>query len=364
MSFIRNKIPLLAIATSVLASCGDDKSVSPPSATYTLLTTIAKPGGMALEAFDAESGARIHRVEDTGDPNAYFLTATNDGRYFSVLSQSHLITLFNGADFDLVASVPTKCWHQAFSGTAAFLVATRIDSTIVYEVPSGERAHAIGQGYEFLLTPHDSNEVIAIARRRANPYQEQSDSYLSLSMPTGEITDSFTFKSPQTDGRVTCQVPPVLSPDGNYIYLLAADDAGFAIFCFGLQSGDCLFRTAVATDKGSIAIRPDGEEVWITQSWYSIIWPSDDLGYVLVLDASTGAPVDTIHTLGHNQLFPEHSLYLKDIAFHQTLPRAYIAARLSKPGILVVNTDSKSIDSTFYSDTLVNVFEIAVIPQN
>jgi hypothetical protein len=87
------------------------------------------------------------------------------------------------------------------------------------------------------------------------------------------------------------------------------------------------------------------------------------LGYILILDAASGAPIDTIRTVGLSNFFPEEPMSVRQIVFHRTDHKAYVPVYLNQPGLLVIDTDEKELISTRYaSGAYTTVFEIAIAP--
>jgi hypothetical protein len=211
------------------------------------------------------------------------------------------------------------------------------------------------RGFELFVDSPLPGELVGIVRAPDSALHQFSDVLIRLDVASGSVVDSFRFVSPAT-GRGVIALQAVTSPNKSALYILGYDESGPALFAFDVTDHTSFFRHPLLTLFGSCQITPDESEVWVTQS--AVFDPH--LGYILILDATTGTPKDTIQTADIRLDKPGAGLAVWNIAFHPTLPKAFVDSHATVPGVLKINTDDHSVGDVLYDSTPTIVFDIAV----
>jgi hypothetical protein len=180
-----------------------------------------------------------------------------------------------------------------------------------------------------------------------------------MSTDSWAVIDSFRFVSPATQGPLHVK-EAALTPENDKMYVLARDGMSDALFLFDLNDHSCLFRLPLASNSG-FALSPDAREIWVVQGYGYTGHPvPSTLGYVLIVDAQSGAPLDTISTLGLWIDRPDDPFPLGPLVFHPTEPKAYLCSGWPYQSLLVVNTKSREVESILEMGPL---HDIAIVPR-
>jgi hypothetical protein len=154
-----------------------------------------------------------------------------------------------------------------------------------------------------------------------------------------------------------------LSPDGQKLYVLGADSGGLAVFGLDMVTHGMLFRRPVDTWWGWVRVSPTGDEVWLTQTFFRGIGPVPlHLGYLLIIDANNGAPIDTFHTLGLDPDRLDEPLQIFQTYFHPNQGKAFVHAFRARPAILIFNTETKELESSIYSENRTIMWDLRITP--
>lgn len=326
---------------------------------YVAYATVEVLGGVAIDVIDAEADTVLRRIPSAGIGSPMSLAASSDGSWLASFNGTARsgVTLFDLRTESVVTVESVQVETGDFLPGGSRLVVHHRDSTIVYNVPELTVDTSMSFGRLYGVHSRRQNEIAAVVRHLNSAY----NSFIRLATDDWRIIDSFTFVSPMSDGGILA-LSTVFSQDGNRIFVLGADAAGAAVFSYNVGDHSMLFRVPVESVLGRIQATPNGDELWISQSYSNLTYPPPQhLGYVLVIDADTGVPIDTIRTTGLSRFTPQWPLNLRQIAFHPLGKIAFVAA-LENPGLLVVDTETKEVVSLLYEDDHISVFDIAISP--
>jgi hypothetical protein len=348
--------------------CSSERGVTPPPVKYNVYVNRAVTGGEAIDVIDAEADTVYHRTPFT---HATRFEASPDGKYLAWYSGGDpgTLTLLDGTSFVTITSVQlrrTRAISLAFVGDPLQLLFMADDSTLIFEIPSLDVDTVWNRRLWAVRPTAQKGEMIAFAPLEDLEQQRYFPGIARIDVETGVVNDSFTLRCPDIPFPPCCGGWAV-SPNGRRVYWISAPigSAGSALFAFSVEDGSCIYQTPVEVGSGDVAVTPDGEEIWITQGGSS---PPNDfvpthLGYILILDANTGTPLDTIRTLGLRVDRPDMPLNLQEIIMHPTLSKAYVAGVIGQPGVLVINTKSRMIETTIYPGKTTYIYDIAIAPR-
>lgn len=341
-------------------ACSSERSVTPLPVSYRLYAIAAIGGGMAIDVIDAEADSVMRRIPSAGLNSPDDLEISADGRYLVTFSGGVTsgISLFDLRTESIVASNLINTEYAAFVNATPLLAGILRDSIIVYTTPDLSIDTVIPSDIVYFVRTNKPRELLGVSRHVTPTYY----GIRRYSAENWKLIDSFSLHSPVTNGPMAA-FQAATSPDGERLYVLGGDGNGAAVFALELESHRIIFRQPVETFYGWIQVSPDGDEVWITQSFPAMFRPRPDhLGYVLMMDANTGSPIDTLKTLGMNANYPDEPLALQHIRFHPSGLKAFVTAFWGRPAILVVEVKTKEPSSMLYDQVPNDLWDIAIGP--
>lgn len=332
-SFIRRIV--VVIASALLAgSCGDDDP--PPGVDY-LLCAGVRPGGW-IAVFDCINDSLIDSLGYPGMNTPLQLSGSSTGQYITSLESGR----------------PTRVWDLR-SGTQAselrapeyaifledrnLLLTATVDTLRRYRLPGFEIDTAFWGRLWNAVRLTEPGTLLAINPRGPRERPLDYAQLVFFDINTLTLLDSFTVD----DGSEPVQVRWIEpSRDGNMVYLLGADWSSPAVFAYSLREQRIVYRTNLFSAVGRCKLSPDQHELWVTDPGppptFGEAWP----GHVLILNATTGAILDTIHTRGLDENHPDIRWRVDDIQFVPDQNKAYVNCMFRGP-ILVINTKTKEI---------------------
>lgn len=347
------RLLLVTFALSSLA-CSSERPVGQIPVRYYLYASVAVPGGYAIDIIDIETDSILQQIPD-GEAS---ITASPDGDYLAAVSSFGDLRLVDLKTQEIVES-GAKGRGAYFTSEPLRLLGSERESTVVYNLPDLSIDTVLPLGRLYYLRSCKRSEVAAVLRR-SDPYYA---GFVRMTAGSWCIVDSFAFRSPAADGGVGV-LNQALSPDGHRLCVIGADGLSPAVIVFNVNDHTPVLRVPVETSFGWVEFSPDGQEIWITQSFSSLTRPPPtQLGYVLVIDADTGEPTDTIRTIGLSSFTPQWPLTVQQIVFHPTDEKVYVQAVMDEPGLLVTDTGSKTILSLLYAVDFTDVTSITMAPK-
>lgn len=146
------------------------------------------------------------------------------------------------------------------------------------------------------------------------------------------------------------------------IYLLGADWSSPAVFAYSLREQRIVYRANLYSAFGRCKLSPNQRELWVTDPGppplFGDAWP----GHILVLNATTGAVLDTIHARGLDDEFPDIRWRVDDIQFVPERTKAYVNCMFRGP-ILVINTKTREITKHLLHDEGRSADAIIALPR-
>jgi DNA-binding beta-propeller fold protein YncE len=352
------------LAATFLLSCSNERPLSQQPEHYNLYAAIQYPGGIGLDVIDTDTDSVLRRFITSDTTSLGGLSASSDGKWLAAFNGGAGIRVYDLNTEMMVGWARGPIVRASFVPGRPRLIGIAPDSVHVYRLPDLSvdtvvSFETMGQCFPSKTT---EGEVIATAFLPDHLSGRRREVLLRINTDNWSIVDSFSLESPATGGGMAA-VSAALSPDGRRIFLLGADDASPAVFSFDIATHAPLIRTPTEETFGWIQVSPDGREVWVTQSFvtYYHPWPTN-LGYVVMIDATSGAPIDTVRTLGLSLEVPQYPLPIRQILFHPAKQKAYVAGWLGRPAILVIDTQTRGIASYIYDKTHNNITDIAIAP--
>lgn len=354
-------VVMIVFAAVVLFACGKKKPANPvPQPTY-LYALVEAPGDMAIDIIDADSDSVMRRIPSAGPAGPKNIAISPDGRYlasFGGVVAGAGITLFDLETETAVAFDQTIVQSVRFTQRSDQIIGLRGDFLWVYDLPGLTVDTILDCNARFCLNPRMNGSASVIIRNE-DPLH---DGFRAYSTENWAIVDSFSFLSTYTNGPVIT-AHAEFSPDGQRLYLLGADGGGLAVFCFDLVTQNMIFRRPVEEWFGSVSVSPTGDEVWVIQTFARGIGPVPlHLGYVLVLDAFHGTPIDTFHTMGLDPDRPDEPLTIQRTFFHPNQRKAFVHAFRARPGILILNPETREMESSIYGVNRTIVWDLRITP--
>ena len=353
--------------STVLVACSQERSLAPKPTQYFLYALVGTLGGnIGLDIIDGETDTLSGHIEKLGHPATWFIAATQDGRYLVSLAPGIEIGLYRLPDCSPVGVVSTIGMQMAIDSRLGRIFASTSDSTYVYRIPELALDTVWNRGfnshYTFLVIP-ETDRLLGVVRVKDNSGITH-DEFVVMDCQSGAVVERFTLHSPLGNSEFL-SMEIVASPKGKRLFCLAVDNAGACLIGFDLAHKTPLFRRELETLIGHGSLSPDGSEFWLTQSFPGLYPdpPPPGRGYVLIVDAATGAPIDTIRTLGLRADRPSRPLPIMDIRFIPNNPKAYVSSYMSSPSILAVSTDRHEVTGRLFVDTFTVVNGIEVIPR-
>lgn len=345
------------ILMTFLVSCSSERGVSVIPGPQLLFVAVSVPRTIAIDVFDCDADTLVTRIPDAGSAGSNVLSVSTDGKYLAVLDIVDLLSLFDVETLTKVVASPTHAEFMTFTFAPNRLVCSRPESTFVYEYPAMTLDTVWERGFELFVDSPLPGELVGVVRAPDSVLHQFSDVLVRLDVASGSVVDSFRFVSPGT-GRGVIALEAVMSSNKNTLYILGYDESGPAVFAFDIASHASVYRQSLLTLAWSLAVTPDAREVWVTQS--AIDDPPPNLGYILVLEAATGTPKDTIRTSDVRLDKPGSPLSIRRIVFHPTLPKAFVDSYATVPAVLEISATSRSIDGALYESKPTLVFDIAM----
>lgn len=331
-----------------LLSCAEERGITPGPTKYQAILLTADTYSYqeyTLRTLDLNTDALVGEISiDVGSRIPDGMAVTPDGRYGAAFHGVGRIQVFDLQSLTLAQelrlSPPGLSSIHFLPGPELKLLACcRISCmSTVYDVTTG-LVDTMLPGTRLAFNSPDQRELLTIS----------SDALIRRSYETCKIVDSFSFVSPRGGVYVYgAEVPTAY--DG--IYLIGSDSGGSAIFRFDLSDHSCSFRQPLLpnSQQRRFALSPDGSEIWVLQFTSQVhevpgrieteFWE-----YILILDASTGAPLDTINTVGLKEQNPESPTGMTAIAFHPEEPVVYVTTQSSLSMLVINRTTREIIDS-------------------
>lgn len=350
----------IALVAFVLHGCTRERTLGPQLPRYTLFLTVANKGDISIDVIDLGLDSVVHRIPDAGTPASVAILANLDGSALVTFDIARQITVFDVATLSQISSIPTKCRAVSISSRPPRVFCHEEDSVLVYDLPSLDLDTVLRFSVESFVESTDKNELYGLQRTWDSAFGHFSHSFVRISGSTFELTDSFRLVSPATD-RGIIVTGMELSASTEEVFLRGYDDHGRALYSFNVETRRCKFRLPIESLLGGMAVTPDGRYVWVTEGYpYMIEPPPQALGHVLVVDAATGVPVDTIHTRGLRIGDSNATLPLGGIGFHPMEDKAYVVSTGTRPALLVINVPDRTIKETLYEDIHTTAFFMAI----
>jgi len=337
-----------ALVLSLMAACATERGLDPQRVKYLLYAGMQSAQGGHIAIYDTDADTLYDSIP--GDFATYpgSVVASPDGQYLAVSRE-----LWNAKTATPIGTFSHI--HDPFDplfvpDTNLFIGRWR-DSLRIYEIPSLTLLNNLEQDIQFPQWIPGTSRIIGTDQYR--PYTGPGpDKLVIFEYKTRTVVDSLMGYDAALSGFDLFR--HTVSRDGRRVYVLAAKsgEGGFVV-CLEIQTRRVVFQQPVSVIGGDCEESPDGHELWITQSIGGGISGPPSLGQVLILAAQTGAPLDTIPTVGLNPDRPESEpLALNTIEFLPDGLKAYInSAWPLWPGpIVVIDTQTREVVKILYGE--------------
>lgn len=339
----------------LLAACSDDKTT--PTQEHYLLCAGVRPGGW-IGVYDCDNDSLIDSLGYPGMLTPSELTGSSTGLYITSLESGRPTRVWDLRSRTQVSTLLAP-EHAVFLEDHGVLLTTTLDTLRTYQLPefAFDTAFWIRLRNPIRLSTQDTILCIVARGSAGSPPDYSQIGVFDLNSLT--LVDSFTVD--EGSEPVQCRwIEP--SRDGDVLYLLGADWSSPSVFAYSLKDRRVIFRANLYSALGRCRLSPDERELWITDPGppptFGEAWP----GHVLVLDAKTGAILDTIPTFGLDEEFPEIRWRVDDIRFVPGGHKAYVNCMFRGP-ILVIDTRSKEITNFLLKAPKRSADGIVVLPR-
>lgn len=353
-------VATLLVGASLLWGCSSERPGRPVPVEYNLYVK-HQGGGGAISVIDMQTDTTSYQIPAAG---FHQFATSADGKYLAwyVGSSIARVTLMESSTLVPVQSDPIEAsvTSLAFVSNPERLLVNAYDSVFVLDVPSLTRDTIWHHNTLSLsITNPTLNHLgLLVMSLFDDPVYESDLPFLARLNPrTGELSDSVVLRCDGTPVNWCCGGAS-LSLDGTRLYW-AISPLGSSepmLTAFNVADGSCLYMTPLQIPNADVAVTADGCEVWVTQGSIPANFPvPPDLGHILIFDASTGTPIDTIRTLGMRIDKPELPLNLSQLVMHPELPKAYVTSDATTPSILVFDTESRLLTDTFHTGRILTL---------
>jgi len=344
---------LLGLAVLLSQGCAEERGITPAPTNYhaVLLTTDALVyQEYMIQILDLGTDSITGEIPiDVGATIPRGIALTRDGRYCAAFHGTGTVQVLDlqsltvSHEMSLSRPEATSVHFLPDDSLKLFMSCRITCSSAVYDLSTGAVDTSL-PGSRFGFSSPDQSELVAIS----------SGGITRRMYDTWEIVDSFSFVSPLGGGVHASEAAVSSAYDG--IYLMGEDASGGALFRYDLSDHSCTFRQPVwfrppqALGRNSVAVSPDGREIWVLQpggKYQSPPRENEYWGYILILDGLTGVPLDTIRDAEYWEQSPEYPLFLTAIEFHPDEPFAYVAAYSDSPSMVVIDRSTREIVGSF-----------------
>ncbi len=337
----------VAITFSVVfyQGCSEERAVAPTQTQYRLVMITSETltgSAWAVRVLDLETDSVTTTIPCDIGGRPMGIAVTADGNLAATFLQRGVIALFDlksSASTFVDYGKPVSSLHFLSLEAGLFVGSPAVYPSAVLDVSSGAVDTVLPEVSRLGFNSPRQDEFVTVTGSKFEPL----DGLIRRSIQTWAVIDSFRFISPATRSYIRVEEAEA-APSYDAIYLLAWDEAGYAIFRYSLSDHSCTFRQPLlsSSSESRFAVTPDGREIWVLQNG-TLLDPPDGRFYILILDAATGAPVDTIRTVGLWGEYPEYSFPLLALEFHPTEAEVYIAAQSPPPSLFVIDRLRRAI---------------------
>jgi len=190
--------------------------------------------------------------------------------------------------------------------------------------------------------------IIGTSDRRS--LSEPRQITLVYDVETHEIVDTIIFKvTPESDVFYVTHFD--LSPDGSKFYGVGNSADCVCLIGYDLIRGELLFTFPTDSPGGFPRVTPDGNQVWLTHGGIYVLGPWRQ--YISIVDASSGARIDTISVHKDDLGWPR-AVAPRDIRFLPDGKKAYV--RCGEPGtggqpLLAIDAHSLGVHMILYDES-------------
>lgn len=211
-----------------------------------------------------------------------------------------------------------------------------------------------------------TEHILAVSLRGPSGWPKDRSRIVSFNLDSREVNDSFTVSASGSDDSLQIYSLDIAN-DGKTFFVIGDGAAtGPIVAAFSLETHQILFSMPLVATHGRCRVSPDGSELWVTDpGHYALFGARVRPGHILVLNATSGAVLDTIPTRG---LDPDTSLmwWVDDIQFVPGQSKAYVNTlkwNIKETPILVIDTETRMVEKLLFGDFSRSASSIAVVPE-
>lgn len=340
-----------AITLGLLSRCSNERALAPVPQHYRLYAGMhggpANPSGW-IGVFDCDTDSLVDSLSYPGMSVAYGGYASPDGKYLATQEAGRQTRIWDIQNGTQVVVLPRSHFSVTFFPEDSLALASAVDSTFVYHLPSFDVDTVIPIRLWYSRRIPNSTSVLAISARGSVTATVDRSLLLVFDTKSMSVTDSIVIESdPQGFGFDVFSFD--LPQTGNMLYAVGASPAGGRwLIGYDLTSRTVVFRRELVSATGSCRVSCDGREVWVTDPGsYSAVYPVWP-GLILVFDATHGSLIDSIVTTGIHEGSPTQPLFVKDIRFAPETDKLYVTTgrtNLSGFPLLIIDSKSREIEN-------------------
>lgn len=363
----RMRIEMLALALGPLAlccQCSSERSVAPPLADYYLYVgRVSATDESIIDVIDTRADSIVSVMTEIGIARLESFTVSPDGRYLAALDSDGSVSVIDLRTEQPVGLIREKISRIIFVSSPLRLLCVTTDSILVCNLPDVHVSDIWHTAVRSLVDCCQSGELLAVRRVTSPETPNGDDRLIRINSLSGNPIDSVAPRCGSPLAGIAIYSLHY-NQTANDIHMEAGDSRGMAVEAFEPGVATCRFKTALESPWSTMTITGGGEEIWVTQDYSTFDDPiPKHLGYVLILDAKSGSPIDTIRTLGVSLGSPSDPVAVFFILAHPHDEKVYVGARIGRPALLVYDRESRELIKSFYTDSPAIIHGLAIAPR-
>jgi hypothetical protein len=361
-SFAKWILGAALLAGGLALACATERGLEPKPANYRLY--VAKTGNPEgwVAVVDCATDSVVDTLRYGFQRDGVGVVASPDGRYLAVTGSARRPLIWDVAGRSPAGYLSSPMLPPSFLPEAQSIIGTHspYESTLVFSTPSLSPLKPWPVGLVWAQRVPRKSWVMGVDFRGTPPPGDDWSKLAIFDCQKSREIDSIIIEP--DDHGVGFQVARfTLSPDGRRLYALGGSAGGGpSLVGYDLENRRLLFRQPLSVAIGYCQLTPDGREVWVSERGPLFTVPIYP-GHVVVFDAITGSPLDTIRTDGLGP-GPNDGLAVLDIKFVPSGEKAYVNCFHGGP-VLVINARTHTIEKLILPDGgTPNAIDVAPAP--
>ncbi|MEW5700745.1 MAG: hypothetical protein AB1792_00755 [Candidatus Zixiibacteriota bacterium] len=335
----------LLLAAVLALACATERGLEPTPANYRLY--VAKTGDAEgwVAVVDCASDSVVDTLRYGFQHDGIGVVASPDGKYLAVTGSGRPPLIWDVVGRTPIGYLSSPIIPPLFLPDAELVVGTHApyESTLVFSAPALAPRRAWPVGLVWAQRIPKKPHVMGVDFRGLPPPGDDGSKLAIFDYRQGSEIDSVIIE-PNDEGMGVQVAHFTLSSDGRRLYVIGSAPGGRpSLIGYDLQCRQVIFRQP--SHVGRCRATPDGREVWVLI--HGFLWESPiPPGFVIVFDAHSGNPLDTIKSDGLGPR-PGDGLSVLDARFLPSGETAYVNT-FDGP-VLVIDTRTHAIEKSILS---------------